>query len=182
MDTAVVVIGRVEGGNAVLLGPVRLEVGKRLVIETTDQRQRMRVGFELGQVFAVLRQRATLLPERLHARVVLPAVETLQVMLDLQGTQRYPTAQARIEAPVHFAPRLGRPARVALAVADLHLLRIYPGNRLAQPRLRQLPEQCALAQVLARLFTGQQQATGQRLRQHFGQVPGQALAGRIARQ
>ncbi|MNP35751.1 hypothetical protein D3C76_1290990 [compost metagenome] len=84
----------------------------------------MRVGLEFAQVFAVLRKGASLLPERRYPRVVLPAVEAFKVVLDLQGTQRYPTAQTRIEAPVHLATRLGHAAWVAFAVADLHLLRV----------------------------------------------------------
>ncbi|MNG12787.1 hypothetical protein D3C84_964220 [compost metagenome] len=71
---------------------------------------------------------------------------------------------------------------MALAVADLHLLRVCHAGRLAQPRLWQLPEQRSLAQVLARLLAGQQQATGQCLGQRLGQVPGQALAGGVAGQ
>ncbi|MNE17998.1 hypothetical protein D3C80_1110000 [compost metagenome] len=180
VDAAVVIIGRIERRNAIFLGPVRFEVGERLVVETADQGEGMRVGLQLCQVFMVLLQGAALLPELVDPRGVLPAIEAFQVLIDLQGTQRYPAAQACIETSVHFATRLGRPARVALAVADLHLLGVHPGDRLAKPGLGQLPEQRTFTQVHAGLLAGQQQAADEGFGQHLGQVPGQALAGDIA--
>lgn len=61
------------------------------------------------------------------------------------------------------------------AFTDLHLLRVDARERLAEPGLRQLPEQAALTQVLALARGADQQATVQRLRWRLIQLPGQAL-------
>ncbi|MNT04296.1 hypothetical protein D3C72_1388700 [compost metagenome] len=96
----------------------------------------MRVGLQFAQVVTVLFKAASLLPEIHHPRVVLPTIEALQVCVDLQGAQRHPSAQPRVEAPVHFTTGFRRTTWMALAFSDLHLLRIGTGKGLPQPRLR----------------------------------------------
>ncbi|MNT75909.1 hypothetical protein D3C72_2148550 [compost metagenome] len=86
---------------------------------------------QLAQVVTVLLEAAALLPEIQDPRVVLPAVETLQIAIDFQGTQRHPGPQAGIETTIHLTPWFRRAARMALALGDLHLLRVDTGNRLA---------------------------------------------------
>ncbi|MNO95112.1 hypothetical protein D3C76_867460 [compost metagenome] len=179
VNATVVVIHRIKRRDTVFLGPVGFEVGEGLVIETADQGQAVGVGLKLVQVLAVLLQAPALLPEVQHPRVVLPAIETLQVLVDFQGAQRDPGTQARIEAPIHFATRLWRTPRVSLAVADLHLLRIDARQGLAKPGLGQLPEQAALTQVLALHLRGDQQTAVQGFLRRLMQLPGQALAAGI---
>ncbi|MNL24531.1 hypothetical protein D3C87_1459660 [compost metagenome] len=128
VNATVVIAGLVEGGDAILPGPVGFEISERLIIETTDQRQRMRVGFEFTQVLAMLFEAALLLPETGDTRAVLPAVEARQVLLDVQRAQGNPGTQPRIEASIHFTPGFDRPPWMALAVGHDHLLRIAAGQ------------------------------------------------------
>ncbi|MCY1305785.1 hypothetical protein D9M70_556100 [compost metagenome] len=85
VDAPVELTDRVEGGDAVVLGPVHLVVGEGLVVETADDAEDVRIVGDLLQVFPVRVQAALLLPEVRDARAVLPAVEAFEVFLDVQG-------------------------------------------------------------------------------------------------
>ncbi|MNF93040.1 hypothetical protein D3C84_757000 [compost metagenome] len=82
----------------------------------------MRVGFQLGQVLAMLFQAATLLPETRDSRTVLPAIEARQVVVDFNRAQGYPGPQSGIEAAVDFTSGLHGTLGMALAGTDQHLL------------------------------------------------------------
>lgn len=86
MDAAIVVCDVIKRRDAVFFGPVSLEIGKRLIVKTADQRQRVRVRFKLAQIFTVLLQVAALLPERQDSGVVLPAAESFDIAFHLNRT------------------------------------------------------------------------------------------------
>lgn len=86
MDAAIVVCDVIKRRGAVFFGPVSLEIGKRLIVKTADQRQRVRVRFKLAQIFTVLLQVAALLPERQDSGVVLPAAESFDIAFHLNRT------------------------------------------------------------------------------------------------
>ncbi|MNZ55837.1 hypothetical protein D3C78_737730 [compost metagenome] len=44
VNATVVIAGIIEGCDAILLGPVGFEVSERLIVETPDQRQGVRIG------------------------------------------------------------------------------------------------------------------------------------------
>ncbi|MNL11706.1 hypothetical protein D3C87_1325510 [compost metagenome] len=140
VNATVIIAGIVERCDAIFLGPVGFEIGKRLIVETTNQRQGVGVGFEFAQVLAMLFEAALLLPETRDPRTVLPPIETRQIDIDVHRAQGNPHPQSRIETPVNLAAWLGRSQGMALAATDDHLLGIAVGQRLHKPRLRQLPE------------------------------------------
>lgn len=68
---------------AAYLCPVELVVGEARLIEAAEQAQNVRVEVKLAEVLAVLIERASLVPAFGDARVVLPGVEQLQVLIVL---------------------------------------------------------------------------------------------------
>src|SRR5471032_3600855 len=140
MDTTVVIAYLVKRRDTVFLGPIGFVIGKRLVVEATDQGQAVGVGGEFFQIGPVLRKAAGLVPERRYPRMILPAIETLQILFNVQGPQGNPAAQPRIEATVDLAFGLGWPQRMTAPFAHALQLRINPCPRCYQPGLRHLPE------------------------------------------
>lgn len=69
---------------------------------------------------------------------------------------------------------------MTLATGDDHLLRVTAGQRMAQPWLRQLPEQGALAEILATHGRRNQQTAQQRFARYLLQLPNQALTVGVA--
>ncbi|MNN62704.1 hypothetical protein D3C81_1780300 [compost metagenome] len=109
VNATVVIGGVIERRNAIFLGPVGFEIGKRLVVKAANQRQGMGIGFEFAQVLAMLFEAALLLPETRDTRVVLPTIETHQILFDVQCAQGHPHAQTRIEAAIDFSIGFDRP-------------------------------------------------------------------------
>ncbi|MNF05659.1 hypothetical protein D3C80_2054410 [compost metagenome] len=68
----------------------------------------MGIVLEFAQVLSMLLETALLLPETRHPRVVLPAIETPKILVDVHRAQGNPRPQPGIETPIHLAPRLGR--------------------------------------------------------------------------
>ncbi|MNC09587.1 hypothetical protein D3C75_572120 [compost metagenome] len=128
----------------------------------------------------MLFEAALLLPETRDTRAVLPTIEAHQVLLDVQRAQGNPGTQPRIEALIHFTTGFDRPPWMTLAVGDEHLLRVAAGQGMPQPRLRQLPEQGALAVILAADGGRNQQAAGHGFVRHVLQLPDQALTVGVA--
>ncbi|MNN06050.1 hypothetical protein D3C81_1188290 [compost metagenome] len=128
----------------------------------------------------MLFEAALLLPEAGDARTVLPTVETRQVLLDFQGTQGNPGAQPRIVSSIHLTPGFHRSQRMTLTTGDDHLLWVAAGQGMPQPWLRQLPEQGALAAILAVDGSRNQQTTEHSLIRHVLQLPDQALTVGVA--
>src|SRR5690606_34713820 len=114
------------------------------------------VGLEIAQVLAMLFETALFLPETRDPRTVLPTIEPCKVMVDVQRAQGNPRAQPGIETSIHFTLRFHRTQRMTFAATDDHVLRIADGQGLTEPGLRQLPEQGALAAILAGGFGGDQ--------------------------
>ena len=71
MPAAIMVGGAAERGDAVLAGPVGLDVAERDTVQADHQRQRMRVLGLLAQIGAVLFDGARLFPEVRDRRVCL---------------------------------------------------------------------------------------------------------------
>ncbi|MNR06878.1 hypothetical protein D3C85_1229730 [compost metagenome] len=135
----------------------------------------MGVVVQFLQVLAVLLQGAALLPELQHPRTVLPAVEALQVQLDVQGAQGYPAPQTRVETAIDLATGLGRAQWVAAAVgAHHHHWRVDRRLAATQPGVGQLPEKAALG--MQQTAGGwDQQAAAQCALGGVIQAPGQPL-------
>lgn len=87
VNATVVIVGIVERRDAIFLGPIGFEIGKWLIVETADQGQRVRIGVEFAEVFAMLFETALFVPETGDSRVVLPAIEARQVVFDLDRAQ-----------------------------------------------------------------------------------------------
>ena len=71
------------GSAAAYLCPVELVVREARLVEAAEQAQNVRVEVELAEILAVLIERASLVPAFGDARVVLPGVEQLQVLIVL---------------------------------------------------------------------------------------------------
>jgi len=71
------------GSAAAYLCPVELVVREARLVEAAEQAQNVRVEVELAEILAVLVERASLVPAFGDARVVLPGVEQLQVLIVL---------------------------------------------------------------------------------------------------
>ncbi|MNP28773.1 hypothetical protein D3C76_1217640 [compost metagenome] len=108
VDAAVELAHFIERRDAVGQRPVHLVVGERLAVEAAEQAEDVRVVLDPAQVLAVRVEVALLLPEVRHARVVLPAVEALQVGVDVQGAQGEGQPQRLVAVTVDLAARLGR--------------------------------------------------------------------------
>ncbi|MNO89155.1 hypothetical protein D3C76_806310 [compost metagenome] len=180
VDATVVIIRVIEGCDTIFLGPIGFEIGKGLIVETTDQRQGMGIVLAFAQVLAMLFETALLLPETRDPRAVLPAIESHKILVDIHCAQGNPRPQPGIETPINLALRLRWAQWVTLAAADDHLLWITARQRIAQPRLWQLPEQGAFATIAASRIGRNQQAAEQGFGRRFIELPDQTLAGRVA--
>lgn len=144
MPAAIMVGGAAERGDAVLAGPVGLDVAERDTVQADHQRQRVRVLGLLAQIGAVLFDGARLFPEVRDRRVVHPQVETDGIELFGGDPQGQGGLQPGNVAPVHHAGRLGRTARMAGRARHDVVQRVGRRRRAGEPGMLLLPEEAGL--------------------------------------
>lgn len=141
MPTTIVIVAAVEGGYSVFFGPVHLDVGERFVVEATQYGLAMGVFFKALKIVEKFFFCVRLLPESLDARVVHPAVEYREIILNIQGSEAERLLKPGNESTVQRAVTFRGALRVAVA-GIVHDQALGVGGRCSarQPKLVQLPE------------------------------------------
>ena len=138
MPAAIVVVGVVERRDAVLLGPVQLEIAEGTLAEAADQRQHVRIRQQLRKILAMLVEVARLVPECIHAWIVEPAVNQCQIAFDVDHTKADDVRQPRNEARIDPAGWLRWPPRMPFAAGHHVGQRKRRPGRVRQPGLAPL--------------------------------------------
>ncbi len=124
VPATVKVTGIVISADAILLGPVGLEITEGLTVDTADQRHDAGGLERAFQPLAMLFQIPLLFPEMGDDRVVHPAVEALQIKFQVKHSKAQGGIQPGNMALIYRAAGARRAARVSFSVLQDGLLRI----------------------------------------------------------